>query len=185
MATSEQVRQALRRQNRPAAESTVRAGAIAGLIAGIFMALGAMGHSASAGLGFWTPMKVIAATWLGVDALVGGGGAVFLGMITHLVAASFWGAVFASLIWRRESVGAAFWEGLVFGVAVWLIMTYIGLPIFDTTMIPRVAMSPDWWFYDHLIYGACLCLTPAIRRALSPVAPGYIERPRSRQTTAA
>lgn len=145
------------------------AGAAAGLIAGVVMGLAAMGHSQSIGMGFWAPMKEIAGTWLGVDALVGGWPVSLLGVATHLLCAAFWGAVFSGLIRRRESIGGAFWEGLVFSVGVWLIMSYIGLPIFDRTMIPRVSIGADWWFYDHLIFGACLCVTPPLRRAFSPV----------------
>lgn len=144
------------------------AGAVAGLIAGVVMALAMMGRSSGMGDGYWTPMNVIAGTWLGVDALVGGAWTTALGVVTHLIAAAFWGAVFSALIRRRETVFGAFWEGLLFSVGVWLIMTYIGLPIFDRTMIPRAALMPGWWFYEHLIYGACLCITPALRRAINP-----------------
>lgn len=146
------------------------AGALAGLFAGVVMALAGMGVVSASGGGFWTPMKEIAATWMGVDALVGGGGTVVAGVVTHLVCAAFWGALFSSLIRRRESAAGAFWEGIVYGVGVWLVMSYIGLPIFDRTMIPRVALRPDWWFYQHLIFGACLCVTPALRRRLTPEA---------------
>lgn len=184
MATIEQVKLSVRRTRVPASEGTLRAGIVSGLIAGLVMALVMMGHSSSAGMGFWTPMKSIAATWMGVNALVGGFWTVVLGLASHFVCAAFWGAIFSSLIWRREAVAAAFWEGLVYGVAVWLIMTYIGLPIFDQTMMPRVGMMPGWWFYDHLIYGACLCVTPAVRRSMYPAEEGFYERSRERESTA-
>jgi hypothetical protein len=45
-------------------------------------------------------------------------------------------------------------------------------------MMPRVAMLPGWWFYDHLIYGACLCVTPAIRRSMYPVSERLVKRER-------
>lgn len=181
MATIEQVKLSV--QSRAAAgDGTTRAGIISGLIAGAVMALVMMGHSSAAGMGLWTPIKAIAATWMGVNALVGGFGTVVLGLATHFTCAAFWGAIFSSLIWRREVVAAAFWEGLVYGVAVWLIMTYIGLPIFDQTMMPRVGLMPGWWFYDHLIYGACLCVTPAVRRSMYPAAERVSEPSRERET---
>jgi hypothetical protein len=47
---------------------------------------------------------------------------------------------------------------------VWAVMTYIGLPIVNTTMQARVALMPGWWFFAHLIFGA---VTGTIAAALS------------------
>lgn len=50
-------------------ESIMRGGPVTGLIAGIIMAAVAMLTTAAQGMGFWLVPKMIAATFLGVDAV--------------------------------------------------------------------------------------------------------------------
>ena len=59
-------------------------GGIAGILAGIVMAMAAMFYAAANGSGFWLPVRSIAATWYGANALVGGAGVLIVGLVTHL-----------------------------------------------------------------------------------------------------
>src|SRR5258706_16101080 len=77
------------------ATGTVAGGAMAGLISGIAMALVEMSHSAATGLGFWLPMKLVAAVAVGVDSILGGGGIVILGLVLHLSVSVFLGIIFS------------------------------------------------------------------------------------------
>jgi hypothetical protein len=112
--------------------------------------------------------------------LVGGSGTIFAGAVTHFIVAGFWGAVFASLIRREARTDAAFFGGLLYGVVVWSVMTFIVAPIVDPTLFARVQLTSGWWFYEHLIYGACLCVAPGLRRefATIPAVTRAPEQPR-------
>lgn len=95
---------------------------------------------------------------MGVDALIGGAGVIALGMVTHFVVAAVWGAVFALLTRRLHEVGPILTAGLIFGLGVWLLMTYVVLPVFNPVMAARVAMIPMTWLVVHLGYGAGLVM---------------------------
>jgi hypothetical protein len=138
-----------------------------GLFAGTVMMLALMLAETSLGQGFWTPLQLIGGTLLGLNAVLGGFWAGLVGAVLHLAAAGFWGVAFAALVSRETTVRQAFWSGLGYSVAVWAIMTYIGLPVLDRTMEPRVALIPGAWFLSHLVFGACLLWTPTLRRIFS------------------
>lgn len=151
--------------------SALSAGAVAGLIAGIGMGLAAMlrewAVSGDANA-FWMPMKLIAATFYGVDALIGGTAVILVGMVTHLAVAAFWGFLFGLFIGGRNSVGGAILYGLIYGVVVWAVMSWIAQPIFNPDMQVRtVGAIPGWWFIYHLVYGGLLCFTPLLARTFA------------------
>lgn len=143
-------------------------GGIAGILAGIVMAMAAMVYAAANGSGFWLPVRTIAATWYGANALVGGAAVLIVGMVTHLGNSAFWGAIFAALPPRRKSVPAALVGGLVWGVVVWALMSFAVMPRLNPTMYARtVAMEGGWWYILHLIYGGMLVVTPGLMRRVS------------------
>lgn len=142
------------------------AGAEAGVLSGVVMLLAMMVYTAAIGEGFLFPTQQIAATFLGVEALIGGVGTAVLGVITHLVVAAVWGGAFGLLLSPLASTSAATGWGLAFGVGVWLTMTFIGLPIFDPVMSDRVSLYTGWWFAFHLLFGGVLGTTPEIARQM-------------------
>lgn len=149
-------------------KSAIGAGAAAGIIGGIGMGLVAMLVAmASTGtwFAFWDPMRLIAATFYGDAALIGGADVVFVGALTHMVVSAFWGVIFGLFVGRRNSAGGALLYGLVYGVAIWAVMTWIALPIFNETMLAHTPESaPGWWFFYHLVYGGLLFCTPLLAR---------------------
>jgi hypothetical protein len=142
------------------------AGMVAGVIAGLVMALVAMLYSASNGAGFFLPVKNIAAMWWGVEALLGGVGAVVVGVITHVVIAAILGGIFG-LFASRTGPLTALLIGLAYGIGVWLVMTYIALPLVNEVMLERVLVQPAVWFIYHLIFGSVLFITPFFGQAFS------------------
>lgn len=144
-------------------EGGVRAGLLAGAVMALFWGLA----SAAGGMGFWTPFKSVACTFLGVEGLIGGAGSVLLGLVLHFVTAAFWGVLFAGIIERDTPVPQAALSGVVYGVGVWAVMTYIGLPALDRVLDARATFAPLAWFLSHLVYGACLARTPLMRRLYS------------------
>jgi uncharacterized membrane protein (DUF441 family) len=151
----------------------LRAGVLSGTVAGVIMALVSMLSSSFVGMEFFLPAKLIAATWFGVDALIGGSGIILAGIVTHLVISAAVGAGFAGVTLRNYSVGQAFASGAAYGVFVWAVATFLFLPVMNPTMDTRMALTPGIWFVVHLVYGGVLCLTPVFIRALS--APTELE----------
>lgn len=154
----------------PPSQGIFVGGAASGIIAGAVMGVFAMTYMAWAGAGFFALPRGTAASLLGVTALVGGAGTITLGLFLHFVTAAFWGILFASIIRKDTPAGKAFWGGLAYGVGMWAVMIYGVVPVLDPVMQPRVAMMPGAVFIAHLVYGACLFVTPALRRR-------YAERP--------
>ena len=81
----------------PNTKAIVYAGAVAGIIAGIGMAVVAMIISAARGDSALTPVYLIGATFMGSDAVVGGAGPFIVGLITHLVVSAVLGILFEFL----------------------------------------------------------------------------------------
>ena len=147
-------------------------GGIAGILASIVMAAAAMLYAAANGSGFLLPVRSIAATWYGANALVGGVGVLIVGLVTHLVTGALGGVAFAVLPSSRKSATAALLSGLVWGVVVWAILSFAVMPWLNPTMYAgTVGKEPGWWFVLHLIYGGMLVVTPSMVRRVSAHRP--------------
>jgi hypothetical protein len=142
----------------------IASSAIAGFVAGLVMALAAMTRAGILGLGFWLPAQNVAATFFGVDALIGGAGSVALGFIAHVVMSLLTGGIFGALISSDASRGVIVGLALAYGILVWAAMTFLALPIINEVMLERVLVEPVWWFVLHLIYGLVLGLVVAQRK---------------------
>lgn len=164
----------IRMDQRISTRGTLWGGAVAGMIAGLAMAMAAMIYAWTAGAGFWLPVRNIAALWFGVNALVMGASAPFVGVLTHLVNSAVFGIIFAFLIRSRPTTGVAFAGGIAYGIVIWAVMTYVALPLFNETMYERTAnANPGWWFVLHLIFGGMLFLAPACMQAFGKPGRSY------------
>jgi hypothetical protein len=153
-------------------------GGIAGILAGMVMAMAAMFYAAANGSGFWLPVRNIAATWYGANALAGGVGVLIVGMVTHLATSAFWGGIFAALPPGRKSAPTALVGGLVWGVVVWAVLSFAVMSWLNPTMYAgTVGKDPGWWFVLHLIYGGMLVITPGLVRSVSARWPAAVMRP--------
>jgi hypothetical protein len=140
------------------------AGAVAGIAGGALMAALALLNSAAAGAGFWTPMRSVAATILGVNAFLGGAGAVLLGLAIHFSVAIVWGVLFTLVVPRDMGKGAALACGIGAGLFIFLLMTFLVVPWADPVMRATVDRAWGAWLVEHLVFGMCLALAPALRR---------------------
>jgi hypothetical protein len=153
-----------------ASGSAIGAAAIAGLIAGLVMAAVLMAHAALTPLGVWLPVRNISAVWYGVGAYVGGAAVIVAGLLTHVVMSMAWGAVLGLFVGRQRTAGAAAGIGLLYGVAVWAIMTFLVLTWTNRDMYDRVMVHPWWWLGAHLVYGLLIgMLVPPLARSFSGV----------------
>jgi uncharacterized membrane protein YagU involved in acid resistance len=149
----------------------IAGGALAGVVAGLTMGLVAMGHAAAMGMEVWLLLDQIAALILGVRALLGGPATTLLGLAIHLAVSAALGVLFAMAVPRWTSTLLAFASGLVYGVLVWAILTWIVLPLFNPVMAERMQLWPGAWFVHHLVFGGVLAVTPALERAAGPSHP--------------
>lgn len=142
--------------------AVVGAGAFSGLVAGSLMLLTAMIHAEVTDLGFWLPLRQVAALWFGVDALIGDGGVILVGLLTHLVVAAGWGIVFAALTRSGPSLGVSLVLALAFATALWMVMTWVVVPVVAPVMYERIRLVPVAWYAIHLVFGAGLALAPVL-----------------------
>jgi hypothetical protein len=143
----------------------IAAGALAGFLGGVCMGILTMALSASAGMGFWHPIELMAGVFYGVDAILGGVGPAITGLIVHLVVFTGLGAIFGAMLPLQQSSRTTGW-GLVYGAVCWAVITFLALPLVNQTMKDRVDLAPGWWFAAFLLYGAVLGATPGIRLAI-------------------
>lgn len=146
--------------------ATVLTGSLAGFAAGQAMLLFALLAHWAMGSGFWTPLLEISGAIHDEMGLVMGPPAAVAGFIIHSVVSAAWGIVFAALLPRRASPWAALWVGAIFGLGVWAVMAHGVLPWWNHAMSDRVALLPEWFLYEHLVYGLSLSITPLLRRRL-------------------
>jgi hypothetical protein len=127
----------------------------------------AMIHAAGQGLGALTPLRMIGATFLGVEALVAGAGPVLFGLVLHLVVSAAWGVMFASAFRRDAAPGFALFAGLLYSVVVLVIMTFVVVPLVNPVLWARIPMISGAWLVAHMLYGVGLAALPAFRRRFS------------------
>jgi hypothetical protein len=163
----------------------VRVGALLGIVAAVVMGMFAMIASGTYhGTGFFTPLHHIASAVIEPTAMMrsmeaGMAGDTFaisvgpalLGLALHLATGAFWGAIFGLIVstgWLRGVAGLV--AGIVFGLAVMVVMAFLALPVIAAAFgggepvsdMPRLA---GWGTFaiEHAIYGAVLGLWPLLR----------------------
>jgi hypothetical protein len=149
------------------------AGAIAGMIGGAMMAMFTMIATATyLGMGFFTPLYVIASPLAGKQAMMtamhGGTfyfalGPAVLGLVVHMMWSALWGIIFGLIVSGLHLRGAAaVVGGMVYGVLVMLVMSFIVTPIVGA---PNFFQSLGWptWTIGHLLFGMVVGLWPVLR----------------------
>jgi hypothetical protein len=136
-------------------------GIIGGALAGLCMALLVCVQSYLVEKSFWLPLKLIGATYFDTNYLISGPSTgVVLGLLTHLAVAALAGIVFAYIVQSLDSFGSVFFAGILYGISVWLFMTYLVLPFVNPAMQAFVNASQGGWFLAHMVFGGLLALTP-------------------------
>jgi hypothetical protein len=148
-------------------QESLYAGVVAGLIAGLVMAVAAMFFALLMGQEIWTPLKMVGITIVD-DAWIAQTGfyatPVLTGLILYLVFGGVFGAIF-SYFGGRLSVASAAGRGIIYGLALWVFMQFILLPIANPTLADT-AVFP--FALSFVIYGALLGLYPSFL-------PPYVE----------
>lgn len=160
MASKQRVR---RRARRPRSGHVWGPGAVAGLSGAFVMGLLAMIVAAASGEGFFAPMRLVAGTFLGLGALSAGFGAILLGIVTHLAVGLGYGVIFAAILGEETGPGMRFVAGLLYGMAIFIVMTLFIMPLVDMLMATRIDVL--WFLVYHLVYGFTLALVVPAARA--------------------
>jgi hypothetical protein len=146
-------------------------GAVAGLIGGGVVALWAMVSAAVAGYGLWFPWNVIGATFAGPEALVGGTGVMLWGLTVHVAASVVLGILYAFLVRPEVQNITSLIGGVIYGMAILAVMTYVILPWANPVLHQRIWMMPTTWFLLHAFYGVGVALVPMLERHLGQRTP--------------
>jgi hypothetical protein len=154
--------------------SLVVTGAIVGIIAGMVMAMYAMIASATfLEQGFFTPLYGIASPLVGSEAMMTSMkqglyfalGPALLGLVVHMMWSAFYGAIFGVVASRLQLAGtAAVVGGMVYGVVMMIVMSFIVLPIVGAGAMPGMIGWPSFTI-EHLMFGLVLGLWLAVRPA--------------------
>ncbi len=143
----------------------VEAGIVAGVGGGVLMGIWLMLVTAAGGMGFLAPLKLIAATFYGQNAMTGGGVVALAGLVLHVIVSLVFGVIFAVLIIRAApAIGPSWGSAILYGAVTWALMTFVVLPVVDPLMRSTVATMPLAWFAAHILYGVGLAYTPILRR---------------------
>jgi hypothetical protein len=131
----------------------VRAGLLAGLTGALSIMVVVAALLVLAGRDIWTAARLIAVVVYGPDAAVGSA-PIVVGTLIHLLTGSALGAIFA---WVLPCMPHNIWvvAGLIYGIAAWLVSTFIVLPIVAPLMI-AADTNVNVLLLAHLIYGFVL-----------------------------
>jgi len=143
-------------------------GGVAGMLAGVMMAMFSMVVAELDGYGFWAPPRAITAVFFGTEHLGGGfeADAVIGGVAIHMVLSMMFGVGFAVMLspLRKVNVLAQTMIGMGFGAVLWAVNTYLIAPVFEGNVFDD-AMA-DWtWIAAHLIFGGALGMIYALWRS--------------------
>lgn len=138
------------------ASYSVGAGISAGIVGALVMSLFAMIVFAFRGQGFFTPLQVMGALFMGGSALTYELWSTLLGLGIHMVTGAVFGVLFALLARPITSQSMRMAAGLAYGAVIFLVMTYLVLPWANPIM--AMAIEPGWFFLYHLAFGLVLPL---------------------------
>jgi hypothetical protein len=161
MASLDQVQNYMQKSDK-AHGTLLQGGALGGILAGMLMLLAMMIGYAFRGFPVPHTLKLISATIMGEGAVTGSFGAIFLGLLLHLMTASAWGIIFAYLIANLKSFKSLLVSAISFGFAVWLLMGVMTLPVLNPVMAERMGLVPIQWLMVHLVYGLGLVFVPLL-----------------------
>jgi hypothetical protein len=129
---------------------------MAGLCAGLALSAFIMIVDLVRGRNLWVGLKLAAYPFLRDRVMAPGFDfqAVLQGVISHLAVSMAWGVLFG-LIAYGMSRSATVWFGLIWGIVVWIGISYFVLPLATASLITR-GMPTVLVISQHLFFGLAL-----------------------------
>lgn len=143
-------------------------GISSGLISGSAMALFLMVYC-SIGIGFFTPMQLIAGTFYGSGVESAGGTSAAVGLLFHLFNSAIIGLIFAAFI-RYSTAPIALVFGVASSILIWVIATFVAVPLLDLPLSRTLPSIWGAWLFAHLLFGVFLMITPSLVTHMSATA---------------
>ena len=134
-------------------------GIVAGVIAGMAMAMFIMIVTLAGGMGLFATPEMIGQTFLKGQT---GFASIVLGLMGHMMNSAVFGVIWA-LLWRAvaKTGAVAILGGLIYGLAIWLVMTYGVAPALGSAVPGPI--SPIAWVMGHMMFGFVLGLLPIFK----------------------
>lgn len=152
-------------------QGTVLVGVLPGLLGGLAMLAFLMFASGLAGLGWLHPLESIGVT-LVAEGTARGVATVSAGALLHAVASIAFGVCLAAVLPAGFPPGSAAAAGVAYGLAVAGVMMSLVVPAVNPAF--RAAIQPvgGSWTIGHVVFGATLGLTLALRHRVPAREPG-------------
>lgn len=167
----------------PVTGEVVKAGAVAGVIGGLVMAVYAIVAGLVLQQGPFAIPRLIGAAFRGPEALVSGFGTVVWGVVLHLIVSAAFGVLFATLVRRDTPRPVAMLAGVAFALGLFVLMMFVVVPVVNPVMANRVSMMIGTMLVMHVLFGFGLGFAPDLRRVFSR--PATVPRARTRITITA
>jgi len=139
--------------------------ALEGVVAGMVMAMLAMGARLMQGRPPWMPVKLIAATVEGPVAVEGGTGTIVVGGMIHMMMSALFGVLFRPVLtmlgWRGSPPLPV--AGILYALGIFAANESVTLPLVNPTMARR--MPALLFALGHVAYGMTL---GALARQVGP-----------------
>lgn len=127
---------------------------VGGVVGAVVMAMWAMIMAAVSGMGFWRPVQLIAAAWLGPSAVMHAtGGVIVTGLMTHMMMGAVLGsllAVMLRVLHIKAGSSRLVW-GMIYGLVVWVVNQFVILPSVDPLLASH--MTPWAFALGHVMFG--------------------------------
>jgi hypothetical protein len=144
----------------------VAAGAVAGAIGGLLMALVLSVRAVAAGDSAWTPLALFGSALLSVESAGSHAARILIGAGIHVALSIAFGIAFAAAVGRLRP-GPALGK-LALGIAAALLLMVAMTSTVVSRLAPALydAIARDWpgWVAAHAAYGVGLGLEPRFRR---------------------
>lgn len=152
-------------------------GIVGGVVGGVLMALWSMMAMWQTGVGFWTPLNLVAHTAFAsvpLDATFSPP-ALVIASLVHFAMAIMFGVVFAALMTpaprRMSTRPGSVLSGIAYGIVVWLVMQFLVWSAADA--VAASAFVPWIFGVGHLIYGLTVgFVVGRVQRTVGPALSG-------------
>ena len=154
--------------SQPHTSEIVKAGIVAGLTGGVLMAIFAMIAGATyLEQDAWYIPRLIGATFFDPQTPLERPMIVLWGVVLHLIISAAFGVIFATLIRPATPPPMAVLVGIAFALGIFLLMTFLVVPLVNSVMASRVPTMMGTLLFMHLLYGLGLATAPTLRQTFA------------------